>query len=274
MKTKIQSFTLIELLVVIVIIGILSGLVVIATSSFIEKADFSKAQAFSSTSRSELLSNLVSEWLFDDPAKLGGDTWGNNHGTGTVGAQTSNCVYRDCISLNGTNQYISIPLSSSLQQTTAITFSVWADATDWSSNTAQRLLSCEGTNKGYGISAGSANVSDKSVTYDVSLKKGWHFFLATYGGGELKAYIDGKEVGTKATGVNNITYDASNLIIGAKPGLANYFKGSIDDIRLYDKKLSLAEIRQNYIAGLDSLLANGVISRGEYNGKIEDLALN
>lgn len=273
MKTKIQSFTLIELLVVIVIIGILSGLVVIATSSFIEKADFSKAQAFSSTSRSELLSNLVSEWLFDDPAKLGGDTWGNNHGTGTVGAQTSNCVYRDCISLNGASQYISIPLSSSLQQTTAITFSVWADATDWSSNTAQRLLSCEGTNKGYGISAGSANVSDKSVTYDVSLKKGWHFFLATYGGGELKAYIDGKEV-KKITGGSAITYDSSNLIIGAKPGPANYFKGSIDDIRLYDKKLSLAEIRRNYIAGLDSLLANGVISKGEYNEKIEGLALN
>ena len=78
---KRKSFTLIELLVVIVIIGILAGVIMISTSSSIDKANFAKAQAFSSTVQNELLSNLVSEWTFDNASSIGEDTWGNNHGT-------------------------------------------------------------------------------------------------------------------------------------------------------------------------------------------------
>ncbi|MGI6341159.1 MAG: type II secretion system protein [Minisyncoccales bacterium] len=89
-KNKQKSFTLIELLVVIVIIGILAGVIMISTSSSIDKANFAKAQAFSSTVQNELLLNLVSEWTFDEPEENGKtkDTWGNNHGT-VVGADTS-----------------------------------------------------------------------------------------------------------------------------------------------------------------------------------------
>ena len=39
-----KSFTLIELLVVIVIIGILAGVIMISTSSSIDKANFAKAK--------------------------------------------------------------------------------------------------------------------------------------------------------------------------------------------------------------------------------------
>ena len=44
--TKQKSFTLIELLVVIVIIGILAGVIMISTSSSIDKANFAKAKLF------------------------------------------------------------------------------------------------------------------------------------------------------------------------------------------------------------------------------------
>ena len=67
----------------------------ISTSSSIDKANFAKAQAFSSTVQNELLSNLVSEWTFDEPEENGKtkDTWGNNHGTVMGALQVDDCVF-------------------------------------------------------------------------------------------------------------------------------------------------------------------------------------
>lgn len=59
-------------------------------------------------------------------------------------------------------------------------------------------------------------------------------------------------------GVYNWTYDG-------------YFDGLIDDVRMYDATLSSSQIKQNYIVGLNSLLAKGNILREEYNQRIDVL---
>ena len=46
-------------------------------------------------------------------------------------------------------------------------------------------------------------------------------------------------------------------------------KGRLDEMIIYNKNLSLSEIRQNYVAGLDSLLAQGGISKQEYNERLK-----
>jgi hypothetical protein len=46
----------------------------------------------------------------------------------------------------------------------------------------------------------------------------------------------------------------------------------LDDIRIYDTVLSSSTIKQKYIAGLNSMLANGDMSDEEYNQRIENLA--
>jgi len=132
MKTK--SFTLIELLVVIVIIGILAGVIIVSTSSSINKANFAKAQAFSNTVQQELLLNLVSEWTFDNANNPAEDTWGNNDGT-VNGATYQNkasgkCVYGGCYSFDG-NDYIDIP-SNNLFNFGAgdFTYSAWFNTQD------------------------------------------------------------------------------------------------------------------------------------------------
>ncbi|MDD4358594.1 MAG: hypothetical protein PHY30_02135, partial [Candidatus Pacebacteria bacterium] len=50
------------------------------------------------------------------------------------------------------------------------------------------------------------------------------------------------------------------------------FTGLLDDIHIYNTALSSSQIKQNYIAGLNSMLANGNISKDEYNQRISDLA--
>ncbi len=136
MKNK--SFTLIELLVVIVIIGILAGVIMISTSSSIDKANFAKAQAFSSTVQNELLSNLVSEWTFDNALNIGEDTWGNNNGTlyGAAGAQNlpqlqpaSECVSNTCLKFDGYDDYVKVSDNENLNFSDEFTMCAWVKKT-------------------------------------------------------------------------------------------------------------------------------------------------
>ncbi|MGI6340770.1 MAG: hypothetical protein ACOX0B_01015 [Minisyncoccales bacterium] len=46
----------------------------------------------------------------------------------------------------------------------------------------------------------------------------------------------------------------------------------MDDVRIYNAALSSSQIKQNYIAGLGSLLSKELISKEEYNARIEALS--
>jgi len=91
-----KSFTLIELLVVIVIIGILAGVIMISTSSSIDKASIAKVKVFSEGFSNSLAANMVSAWDADHVDKTTSapswrltDEWGSNNGTFYDDASTS-----------------------------------------------------------------------------------------------------------------------------------------------------------------------------------------
>jgi hypothetical protein len=71
----------------------------------------------------------------------------------------------------------------------------------------------------------------------------WHHYAITYDGSNIITYIDGKECSrTELTG--RIKRDASrDIVIGRNPW-GDSFEGLMDEIRLYDKALSKAEIKQ------------------------------
>jgi len=96
-----KSFTLIELLVVIVIIGILAGVIMISTSSSIDKANVAKIKAFSETIKNSMMMNLMSEFKFDEGS--GGstkDTWSSNFTGPLVGFTSTAATYGD-INMHG-----------------------------------------------------------------------------------------------------------------------------------------------------------------------------
>lgn len=45
----------------------------------------------------------------------------------------------------------------------------------------------------------------------------------------------------------------------------------MDDVGIYNAALSSSQIKQNYIAGLNLMLANGTMSKSEYNERIGSL---
>jgi len=297
MKNK--SFTLIELLVVIVIIGILAGVIIVSVSSSINKANFAKAQAFSNTVQNELLGDLVSEWTFDNPSLPGEDTWGNNDGTVTGATYKpkadGECVYGGCYEFDGVDDQIEVEGSnvsnSNLAITGAITLSSWLKSAkkDEADFIMGRGLPFSPLNNlGYSISKGSTNrfifdihsASERSyvISTTIVIDSNWHFVVGAWDGtllgNGMKIYIDGKLDNQNTSIVSLVSQPTYNFKIGSDVAGAHYFDGLIDDSRIYTLAPSNSQIKQKYIAGLDSLLSKNIISQEDYDQRLNNLAQN
>jgi len=93
-------------------------------------------------------------------------------------------------------------------------------------------------------------VVSKTVVGPVLDKNMWYNTTAKFDGatGSLSLYVNGDEVGTTATGLGgklNVKDDISDFSIGRDEKNTNrYFKGAIDDVRVYNKSLSLNQMRE------------------------------
>ncbi|MGO4822428.1 MULTISPECIES: LamG-like jellyroll fold domain-containing protein [unclassified Flavobacterium] len=90
-----------------------------------------------------------------------------------------------------------------------------------------------------------ATVNGTTLTYGVELStKRWYHVAAVYGGGNLKLYLNGKEVANQVLS-GNIEADTSLLTIGKNP-LSNtgYFKGKMDEVRVFNVALSEAHLQR------------------------------
>ncbi|MFA7157484.1 MAG: LamG-like jellyroll fold domain-containing protein [Bacilli bacterium] len=302
MKNK--SFTLIELLVVIVIIGILAGVIMISTSSSIDKANIAKSKVFEESVQNNLAVNMVSRWKLDEIDKPTAgktpDAWGSNTGTLGDGAtattfptlKTSNeCVSDGCYNFDG-GDYINLGNDSSLNITNELTISVWIKPNNVNADFLRVVHKADtsGLLRGYGIAQSSTNgkfvgfyqKNYSTVEFNkrtsVILQNGqWYNIVMTWNGVESSAgilmHVNGSECSEDTTTTDyGWSATGAGFNIGRRAGSAGYFfNGLIDDVRIYDAALSSSQIKQNYIAGLNSMLANGNISKAEYDEKIESL---
>ena len=288
-KNKQKSFTLIELLVVIVIIGILAGVIMISTSSSIDKANFAKAQAFSHTIKNELFLNLVSEWTFDDGVGVVEqiatssdvlDEWGNWKGSisgNVILRNGEDCFFGKCLQFNGGTEHIVYQTDQGPKHpTNSITISAWIKSNNISSEqtiisrngpyiiriSGSKMRLCLFTTNGW-IFKGGKNVLQNNT---------WHHITLTYDNVSIKGYVDGiLDINDFKTG-NFGSY--SNLYFGKPVPIGEDFpyNGFLDEVRIYSVAFSSAQIKQDHITGLNSMLANGNISKKEYNKRINALA--
>lgn len=92
------------------------------------------------------------------------------------------------------------------------------------------------------------NGTDRSFTAGTIQNDVWHHIALTYDGNVATGYVDGKVVG-KHNYSGSITYNGSPyLAIGQKSSTfkGNYFKGFIDNVKIYKRALSENEININY----------------------------
>jgi hypothetical protein len=152
------------------------------------------------------------------------------------------------------SDYISAPHSSSLNLTDSYSFSVWIYQRSASAD-GYRIIdktiagSCGGwnldtydgeTGRRIRMDAGCPWVISNTV---YSLNQ-WHHLAVTVNGGNVNFYLDGQPDGSGTVG--GTPTNSLDLYIGTSHPVDSYFSfdGLIDDIRIYNRVLTAAEIRE------------------------------
>jgi prepilin-type N-terminal cleavage/methylation domain-containing protein len=289
-----QAFTLIELLVVIAIIGILSSLIVVSMSGVTNKASIAKGQVFANSLRNALMLDIAGEYKFDELSTAINttaiqDSWGSiNNGTLYTGADpavnklSTDCISGKCLYFDGVDDYISLPINL-INISNNFTISIWIKKIDKgavldndrifsfvvdANNGLQFTL--DNTTGKYGIFLIRSGVSTiNQLTYGVYDVNNWVHLLYTVDGSSGSFYKNG--VLTNSDGSASIGNGATfNYSIGRRSDAlaTTFFNGYIDDIRIYDVAIPTSQIKENYYLGLNSLLANGNISKEEYKQRL------
>ncbi|MCK9446367.1 prepilin-type N-terminal cleavage/methylation domain-containing protein [bacterium] len=292
-----KAFTLIELLVVIAIIGILSGLIVVSMSGVTDKANIAKAQVFSNSLRNSLMLNLISEWKLDEIIGTASpyttpDSWsGGNTGTlyGTGGTQVfpqlqnSNCVSNKCFLFDGTDDYVDFGNAINLKSPQG-TMNYWLYLTDLTTGRgvihiyeiggSDYLRNYINPNGQIDLVIEDENVSCVNVVSNALPLNKWTNITWVQDGISIKLYINGQL--SILAGTNSGVWWTNHLsILTTRLGLSwTYFKGSIDEIRMYNAAMQTSQIKEQYYAGLNSLLANGSISARDYLLRLNETAQN
>ena len=242
--------------------------------TFTPNANFTGAVSLQMTTHDD--TGLVGSYSFDDTTNS--TTLGKDDGPGTAnngvitgGASYVNDATRgNVLSLDGVDDGVQIP--GLFGEPANVTLSAWINFT--------------GTQRGEIISLGdslllrindpASSKSLRGIFYDGTgwqeiyistaiANTGWHHVAYTFDdvNNRQKLYLDGVEVAS-GTATESIDYfdtgdvTFSNSTIGRHPNPAvtttNFFKGLIDDARIYDRALSAAEITavMNYAPGRDS----------------------
>jgi hypothetical protein len=195
------------------------------------------------------VSNLVAAYSFNEGA---GTTFSDSSGSGNGGSlfQTTWAAgkYGTALSFDGSNDYATVPDSPSLDLTNALTMEAWVRPT--ASSSWRTILLKEATNDlAYSLySAGSTNRPSAWIGGGSSIGSAalplntWSHVAATYDGARLKLYVNGTLVRDQAY-AGSAVVSAGPLKLGGNAIWGEYFAGRIDEVRLYNKVRTAAEIQ-------------------------------
>lgn len=94
----------------------------------------------------------------------------------------------------------------------------------------------------------SSGTSSWGTAVSVSLNS-WIHVVGVYDGDKLYIYINGELGSSKETALTNIRATSNNLNIG-RWSSSYYFNGTIDEVRIYNRALSVPELRVGYDIGV------------------------
>jgi len=188
------------------------------------------------------------------------------------------------VDLDGTDDYIDLGTSSSLNPTSALTVSAWvrADTHASTSGTYDAIYTsskdASGANTGFVLTATQnkwycfyySGTTWYSVLSDSNLVTGqWYHLASTWDGSTAKLYVNGS-VQTSTLSLSSISY---STVTSAKIGsyyTGNYLDGLIDEVSLFDSALSASDITSIYNSGvpndITSLSPLGFWRMGDNNG--------
>ncbi len=216
------------------------------------------------------IDGLVAYYPFNGNAH---DESGNGNDGGVLGASLTFDRFGNpdhAYSFDGVDDLISIPNSSSLQSIDSeITLAAWVYVNGWYTNWAGLASKSNSIERAqYGVAfQPEGRIDVDLVGTKITLLTGfqfelstWYFLAMRWDGEDVQVFVNESIVGASTYAPPPLANQMPFEIGRHTPVNTEYMNGLIDDIRLYDRALSDAEVQELYngIPGSDPLAPYGV----------------
>jgi chitodextrinase len=200
-------------------------------------------------------SGLVAAYSFDEGSGTAvSDASGNgNNGTTSNTAWTTGGRYGGALSFNGTSSWVTVPDAPELDLTKALTLEAWVKPTSLGTAWRNVIFKEQGSNMTYGLYAHEGSVPDAQVFQGAEQNargtaalpaNAWTFLSSTYDGSTLRLFVNGTQVAsTPVTGA--LTVSNGVLHMGGNAVWGEWYAGLIDNVRIYNRALSAAELQSD-----------------------------
>jgi hypothetical protein len=209
-----------------------------------------------------LPSGLVAAYGFDEASGLSVTDSSGTGNAGTISGATRSASgkYGGALSFDGLNDLVSVADSNSLDLTTGMTLEAWVRPSAVN-NWRTVLLKERPGGFAYGL-YGSTDTGRPGGFLDIGGERSarattalalnaWTHVAATHDGVNLRFYVNGTQAAVLAL-TGGIQVTTGQLKIGGNSVWSEWFKGLIDEVRVYNRALTAAEIsadRDRPIAG-------------------------
>jgi N-acetylglucosamine-6-sulfatase len=208
---------------------------------------------------------LIAHWKFDSTNKdIARDSSRNGIHGSLVNMEDSDWVSGvsgNALNFDGRNEYVALPGLNSVIDTSQGSLAMWIkpgpkrsltvafsakkdreNNIEFLMNGNEFIMKWKGSNNVMAIRSNAISNTDGV----------WRHAVLTWDKAtdEVKAYVDGVQDGSTLTNMSNFIGNITNEVkIGAQgiSGGSNFFEGQIDDVRIYNKALTQAEINSIYV---------------------------
>src|SRR3989339_206512 len=253
---------------------IVGFLAVSAPGKFTLRKFAAEEPVLSAPQNEEIGLSPVGYWPLDDGAgpTVDDQSAGNYDGTiiGATWADAQECQVGQCLSFDGTGDYINVPHVAALNGNSALTYELWFNARTFT-KTHNQLIGKSIHDGGTGRSqmgiwldnagklTGRAQLvaASSTINYATSVPpNSWHQAALVFSGTALNLYLDGEEVASSTFGLNSLVSTIDPLRFGCDyercgaPDPDYLFDGWLDEIRIYNYARSTGQIESDYLLGL------------------------
>ncbi len=223
---------------------------------------------------------LVAAYSFDEGSGTTVFDASGNGNNGTISGTTWTTAgkYGNALVFNGTNSMVIINNSPSLDLTTGMTLEAWVNPSVVS--TVWRDVIYKGddnyflsgtSDKGPPAAGGTFYNGDVPLYAARNLTLNtWTFLAVTYNQSTLKIYTNGV-LAVSASDTGSISNSANPLTIGGDPIYGQFFRGTIDEARVYNLALTAAQVQADMSTPVGNIptapgnLAATVLSSNQVN---------
>jgi len=207
---------------------------------------------------------LVAAYGFDeiDGASVNDASGNGNHGTINEAVRIQTGKYGKALQFDGINDWVTVNDSAALGLSTGMTLEAWVYP---QSQVSWNTIILKESSGGLSYALYSSDVANLPASYfnngssdrPVSGPNGlpvnqWTHLVASYDGQYQRLYVNGIEVAQSAQ--NGLIQQSDGLLrIGGNSVWGEYFKGYIDEVRIYNRALTATEVNANLTTAINAV---------------------